>query len=144
MTTATTTVEDTGATDQGRMIHFTNALTVAIPNNGHVMHAVLGYGTELLLTDEIMEASRDRNGRSRLLERLEAGEGVHYGTWPEGKVRFEPGSLDFAEAREAARQAIWKIEDEAERRAAQAAHRATYGSLPTSKTLATIKGDPGA
>lgn len=115
-------------------IHFTSAHTVALSTDANG-HAIFSYGDELELTQEIVALSRDRFGNSTLLARLASGDaGIHLGAWPD-LPRLLPGSLDWAEQRELARQAAWKIEDEAERKAALVQVQADFGFAVTSKTL---------
>jgi hypothetical protein len=135
-----TTTDETTEASEGLWIYFTSSHNVAVSTapNGTV---IFGYGTDLLVTDEIIELSRDRNGRSTLLDRIEAGDcGIHLGRWPANLPRLEPGSNEWHDQREAARKQAWTIEDEAQRRAALARVSAEFGSVPTSKTLMTTRG----
>jgi hypothetical protein len=127
-------------TDEGLWIHFTSAHNVAVSTapNGTVICA---YGTELLLTDEIIALSRGRDGHSTLLDRIERGDcGIHLGRWPADLPRLQPGSFEWHDAREAARKRAWSVEEEAERRAALSRVQAEFGDVSTSRTLMTTRG----
>lgn len=135
-----TNEEATETPSEGLWIHFTSSHNVAVSSapNGTV---IFGYGTDLLVTDEIIALSRDRNGRSTLLDRIEAGNvGIHLGRWPSDLPRLEPGSNEWHDAKEAARKTAWTVEDEARRKAALARVAAEFGGIPTSKTLMTTRG----
>lgn len=135
-------MNDTATTDEaeGFWVHFTGTRNVAI-GTGPTETVVFSYGMELFVTPRIVELSKGRDGQSRLLAAIEAGNGVERGRWPEAQSRLEPGSLDYADAREAARKAAWSLDSEDERRQALAKVRADFGDFPTSRTLATIRGD---
>lgn len=126
------------------VVRFLAPLTVQIDR----FHAsVLSWGADLIVTDEIRELSKDRNGSSWLdLLGDEAGQIKRWGKvvfvegpWPDDVPRLQPGSLDFYDARETARQAAWKISDPEERAAALAQVNAEFGPpLPSNKTLQEI------
>lgn len=104
-------------------------------------------GSTFRVDHALTEAARDRTGSSWV--DLIDDEPSQLALW--GVVRFrrgpapaellrpERGSAEWAEAREAARQAAHKIEDEAEKHAALQRVRDEYGPAPTSKTLTTFR-----
>jgi hypothetical protein len=115
--------------------HFTACRTVALGKAGH---AIFDYGHEVELTHEMVEASRGRDGRSSLLERIRTGDGIHPGAWPpERGSRLLPGSFEFRDARERARQEAHREPDPEQRAALLAKVREDYGSEVTSRTLTT-------
>jgi hypothetical protein len=109
---------------------------------------VLSYGDELLITNEVIMANTDTNGKCRLMEWIddeprqvrELGQVVvRRGPWPEGKSRLLYGDVEWQEAREAARQEAHKIENGQERTRALARVDQDYGPRPTSRTTATYR-----
>ncbi len=65
---------------------------------------------------------------------------MHRGRWPANLPRLQPGSYEWAEARELARHSAHAILDPSERACALTRVRADYGDAPTSRTLQQIKG----
>ncbi len=122
-----------------------SGLTIATGSALHSTSTVLRRGDELLI-DALVQANTDRTGRCPMLELLDDEPAqlaiwgrvrvmIRRGPWPDGESRIEPGSAEWSDAREAARQAAHAIEDETDRARALAAVREEYGDVPTSKTL---------
>lgn len=121
----------------GDLIHFRSSMSVALgeSSDGRVFHR----GEELVLTADIIEASKDRLGNSWL--DLDASEQVkRYGkqVWGHGPV---PDDVDFYNggdtasrdiARIRARDAAMAISDPVQRAAAWEAVRAEFGTPATS------------
>jgi hypothetical protein len=129
-----------------RTIHFRGALNVRLDEN--VAHGFL-YGDELVLTDRMVELSRDRNGSSHFdLIDDEGAQIAHFGEvkfaagpFPADLPRYVAGSIEEAEAREVARVAAWAVPNPDERRAALLKVEVDYGkATSTSKTLRVEKG----
>ncbi len=121
-----------------------SGLTIATGSALHSTSSVLRRGDELLIDRALVQANTDRTGRCPVLELLDDEPAqaavwgrvmVRRGPWPDGESRIEPGSAEWSDAREAARQAAHAIEDETDRARALAAVREEYGDVPTSKTL---------
>lgn len=138
----------------GGKVHLLGTLTWAFD---YTHHEVIGYGTEVTISSLMLEAFRDRFGRSILdPDVLDCEEEqvrrwgkvmVRRGPWPHGVDRLVRGSQEWWDQAEAERRAAWKIDDEQERLAALRAVRAKYGTQSTSRTLATFdqsKREPGA
>lgn len=65
------------------------------------------------------------------------------GAFPSDVLRWTPGSVEHAEAREGARRRAWAILDPAERAAAREAVERDYGpAAPTSRTLSAPTSSP--
>jgi hypothetical protein len=116
------------------LFHFTETRMVALADG---THGIFAFGHEVSLTAEMVEASRGRFGDSTLLDRVRTGDGIHPGPWPEGKLRFQPGSFDHREARERARQEAHAERDPQVRAELLAKVREDYGDEVTSRTLST-------
>jgi hypothetical protein len=134
------------------IVHFLGDLSVTLSRSA-VGHArVMEYGDQLELTDEIIQASRDRNGNSWLVDWLNSGEDEHRrgdkviarrGPWPAGTCRLRPGSFAWHAARDQAVRETFEITDPVLR----AQHRrdldAYYGRPPaTSRTHMTTSPAP--
>jgi hypothetical protein len=133
------------------LIHALGAVTVHVSQSSTAGAVTLAYGQELLVTEEVVEANRDRLGRVRLLELLddEAAQVAAWrsvrlrrGPWPE-MSRLQPGSFEYEDAFERARQAAHRIDDPDERRAALARVRSEYVTSPTSRTLCEFRPSRG-
>lgn len=129
------------------LIHFLGPLTVATKPNSIDHTRVFTYGEELLFTEQVRIANTDRNGDCPLLDYLDDVEAqvarfgrqmVARGPWDRGS-RLEPGSPAFVEAREAARQAAHKIENEADKMEALAQVTRDFGPAQTSRTTAVYR-----
>lgn len=108
----------------------------------------LARGQTLVVTDALIEASRDRNGAIGW-PALVHDEAAQLALW--GRRMLAPaddvvedltvpeyGTPDWAEAREAARKAAWNVEDPRERALARAAVERKFGAAPlTSSTTWT-------
>jgi hypothetical protein len=104
-------------------------------------------GSSFSVNAALTEAARDITGFSWV--DLIDDEPGQLALW--GAVRFrrgpapahlmgpERGSVEWSDAREIARQAAHRIDDEDEKQAALKRVRDTYGPLPTSKTLSTFR-----
>jgi hypothetical protein len=101
-------------------------------------HAIFDYGHEVVLTEQMVEASRGRDGTSLLLDRIRRGDGIHHGPWPaERGSRLRPGSFEFRDARERARQDAHRESDPEKRAVLLAKVHEDYGCEVTSRTLTT-------
>lgn len=130
----------------GIMVHFLEPLTIHESLTPGATARVVGYGDVVVLTDELVTANRDRNGRCALLELLDDepaqiarwGEvRVQRGPWPTGVPKIKPGSYGWDAARDRARAHALTLSEE-EQPAALAAVTAEFG-LPDearSRTLA--------
>lgn len=125
-------------------IHFLGSMSFALTDSSHSPGHVTEYGEEMSVTSELRKANTDRDGNC-WLELLddEAAQVERWGCvmfrrgpWPEGHLRVEVGSARWHEEREAAMQAVWHIEDVAQRKEALERVRERYGLAPTSRTLA--------
>ena len=117
------------------LIHFTECRTVPM---GDGSHAIFDYGHEVMLTSAMVEASRGRGGESSLLRRIRNGDGVHAGPWPaERGSRLRPGSYDFLDARERARQGAHQERDPEMRALLLSKVNEDFGGVVTSRTLTT-------
>jgi hypothetical protein len=122
------------------LVHFTTTWTVALADRSH---GIFDYGKELLVTADVVEASRDRFGRVWLLDHIRNGNGIHPGPWPEGKSRLLPGSWEYHEAREAARLTAHRELDPQKRSELLAKVNDDYGTITTSRTLTTTDRNRG-
>ena len=134
-------------------VHFLGplALVTRLSAGGLGDGIVTRYGQELDVTEQLVLANTDRNGRCALVELVDDPEGqvdrygrVMYarGSWPAGRSRLEPGSDAAEDARESARRTAHSIQDASQRAAALAAVNRTYGPAPTtSRTVAEVPGD---
>lgn len=132
----------------GITVHFLGAMTVPTSTSMASSSLNLEYGSELVLTEAIIEALRDRTGRVRLLELLDDEDAqvraygsvkVRRGPWNPDLERIQPGSPAWEDARAAALRAASMLPSDSEQRAAAAAARERYGlpSLAKSVTIAT-------
>lgn len=138
-----TTLTERGAI--GIVVHFTKSYTLHESTTMGSTARNVSYGSEAVLTPEIIEANRDRNGDCQLLRLLDDPDsGVHRGPWPidlatgQSLPRIEPGSPQWDEQRAAALRAASLLPDPDEQRIAAAKVRAQYGveSGACSRTLA--------
>lgn len=141
------------STDHPPVIHFVDSLLLHLS-----AHSVLGrtrvmkYGDEIELTDEVIEANRDRHGRSWIDDWLNTGDEEYHrggkvvarrGPWPAGTCRLSPGSFEWYEARGQAVKQTFLIEDQAARAEARREVESFYGSLPSSgQTMRVIAPAP--
>lgn len=123
-------------------VHFTGAVTVLVSKRP-LRSLVFAYGDELEITEELVDLNTDRLGRCALLDRIDADGRVCSGPWPEGMLRLLPGSFEHAEARKRAVQDAHALADPTERKTALARVREDFGQAPTSRTIATLRGDDG-
>ena len=130
----------------GVMVHFLGGLTVATSMSVHGIARSVGFGDEMLLTDAIIDANRDRHGRCPLLELLDDDKGqinawssikVRRGPWPADVDRILPGSHAWDLARDRARAEAVALPSEDEQRAALVLVREKYG-VPTSAQSRTL------
>ena len=140
---------DTTDTDAAFVVHFPSrglSVPTRVNRDGRVTDVeVLAYGAELVVSPELLAASRNKYGESPFTMSVDDqvrrwGEVlIAPGPWPEGRGRLQPGSLAWLEQRERARQDIDR-RPVADRPAAAAAVRAEYGQQePTSRTTATFR-----
>lgn len=137
------------ADENGLTIHiFRTGLTYPRAGGEFGGHSEVGRRGQVIdLTPQDVEASRDRAGNSLWSlspqeQRDRWGEqrfGI--GPWPDGEDVFVRGSVEWAEAREAARREAWQA-PASQRRAALADVEEKFGPAPvTSKTLERVVGD---
>lgn len=138
----------------GDVIHATaTGLTISRTASlwGGLPPLLLTRGDRIEVTAEMITADRDRHGRpgwtamvhdpDRQLRRwgkvlLAPGEP------PADMMPWEPGTSEWAEAREAARKAAWSEPNPQRRAEALEDVQRVYGAAPTTSTIiATIKGD---
>lgn len=129
----------------GDVLHFlVDGLTHPRLNSGQVHHGVSRRGSDLVLTDRVIEATRDRNGDTWLdLLHDEAGQIAKFGRVvmaagpAPAEMLPERGSVEFEELYREAYSAAVGIENGAERRQALDAVSARFGPRgATSRTLA--------
>jgi hypothetical protein len=154
MTSSTSTTQTTGPeiAPEGEPVHFCGggvSVVVQAPKlpGGTAWAEIKSHGEELVLTPELVEASRDRLGRSAW-DLLDDEQGqinrwgevkFRRGPWPANTGRHALGSLAWLEARDAARADVDR-RPEAERPAAAAAVRAQYGAqATTSRTINSVR-----
>ena len=149
MTTSTTNpTEQDSTAEPPTMIHFlASGLTIQIRMGwGKVMR----YGDQLPITPEVVEANKDRNGRSWLelvddepaQVRRFGKVAFRRGPWPSDLPRYEPGSFEHAEAREIARAKAHELLDPKERAKALRAVEVQFGRGPTTnRTIANYRDD---
>ena len=134
-------------------VHFVaSGLTIVVDASGSGVARVMEYGSELTITPELVQANTDRVGNCPLLDLLDDDEAqarrwgkvmVRRGPWPADLSRIERGSLQWDDAREAARQKAWKIDDPNDRARALAQVKEHYGPQPTtSRTIADYASKP--
>jgi hypothetical protein len=112
----------------GITIHALGAITVPTSTSMASQSRNLQYGDEMVLTAEVIEALRDRNGRVRLLELLD-DEPAQVRVWSEVKIRrgpwpstddpldrIQPDSPQWDDARTAALQAAALLPDPSDQR----------------------------
>lgn len=95
-------------------------------------------GESLIVTDAIIKINTDTVGGCQLLDRIDGGVVMARGPWPDGLSKFEPGSMEWREAREAARQKAHKLKLDDPVAGDHALQRVydDFGDLPTSRTVA--------
>lgn len=135
---STTTKGEVGIT-----VHFLGALTLHESKTLGSTARNVSYGSEAILTADIIDANRDRYGQWPLLGLLDDEPGqikawgkvkVRRGPWPADLPRIEPGSPEHDDARAAALQAAKLLPTEQEQRAAVASVRRAYGAASESKS----------
>lgn len=101
-------------------------------------------GLSVCVTEAMIRASRDRLGRSWLLDLIDDeqtqirrwGEvAFRRGPFPDGVAHWTPGTPEHDESRDLARAAAWALPAGPERDRTLADVNATYGHLKTSRTL---------
>jgi hypothetical protein len=118
---------------------FTFALDTGLMAQSHVSRR----GETAVLTQKLIDASRDRDGHSWLdllhdeLAQIERWGQVRFapGAAPADIAPWLPGSVEAEQAREQARRAAFAILDDTERRRALADIDARFGRPSTSRTL---------
>jgi hypothetical protein len=133
----------------GITVHFLGSVAIHQPSNGAPMPSLLcQYGSEIVLTADVIQANRDREGRWPLLDVLddEATQVAMFGKrliapgpWPTNQPRYEAGSFEEDQAREEAHQAASSISDEQERGRALADVRARFGTRGRSTELQSYR-----
>jgi hypothetical protein len=129
-------------------IHFLTATTVGMSTSVTGDSRLFPYGSELEVTPQIIEASRDRFGASWLEHWLTNGEDEYRrgdklvarrGPWPADICRLAPGSFERADAREAAVREAFQLADPQARADRRREIEAYFGSAgTTSRTHATL------
>lgn len=142
----------TSKKDPSSTIHFLSALTVHVPNGSRFGRGrVMTFGEELPITDELRRLNTDRHGNCWLdLVDDEPAQEARWGCvmfrrgpWPSDRLRFAPGSFEWEDARERARQKAWREDDPARRAELLRAVKEEYGPAPTSRTIGVLRGDHG-
>lgn len=133
-------------------VHFLGSLTVTASASTLGCGRITEYGQEMRITEALRTINTDRNGDCWLdLVDNEPAQVARWGRrmfargpWPEGEPRIEHGSPAWQDAREAARQEAWRIEDPAARAARLQRSRASSVSrsrpLAPSRTIAHYDG----
>lgn len=125
----------------GVVIHFLSTVTVPITKGLNAQSALLSRGHTLTLTNTIIDAGLDRNGKS-WLSLLDDPEGqisrwgeVKFarGAFPEKEESWRQGSPEWEMARDSARAKAWAVVDEEERAKALVEVRRHYGAKLTSR-----------
>lgn len=137
----------------GDQIHILSPITIALGTSlADSMKAdVVPVGATVTLTASILDASRDREGRSWILDLVDDEDGQRArwngkvvfarGAWPADEIPATRDSVEWDEAREAARQAALALTDARERKAALVALERRYGPKRSNQTLAVYAGD---
>lgn len=128
----------------GETIHFLGPLTIR-RDASMAGGMVTNYGDELVITDEMIEASNDRNGDSWLdLANDEQAQVKRWGTvmfrtgpWLEGVLRHAIGTDGWRRALDATKAEARAIPDSNIRRRRLREIDQEFGNVPTSTTLAT-------
>jgi hypothetical protein len=133
----------------GEWMHFLATRSVALSVNVYSVPAVVGFGSEIQITQAILDASLDRTGASWLdladndEAQIEKFGRVQFrsGRWPIGQSRIEPGSAEWHEQREAERARAWaESTSDTERAIALRSVRERFGPAPTlNRVLRTVK-----
>lgn len=133
-------------------IHFLRAVTLLTSSSITGMGRVYAFGDELDVTPALIEANRDRNGKSPLAW-VEAGEEewrrgevivARRGPWPAGTCKLENGSFAWTDAKAGAIKTALSVDDQAERQQRRREVEAFYGpSKPTSETHQVIAAGAG-
>lgn len=134
----------------GSLVHCLVSGTTISTGGGWIAGgAVLARGANVVITSALLEANRDASGRywgpGLALDeqaQLDAYGKVLFrdGPAPDDMIP-EPGTSEWVEAREQARQDAWREPDTARRAAALAAVNARFGAAPTTSTHSKIE-DP--
>lgn len=135
------------AGDQFHAVH--SGLSIAVRAGWVPEGVVLQKAQTVTLTDEMLDANRDREGHCWLdlvddehAQILRWGQVmIRRGSAPDDLTPWEPGSADHDLAREKARRAAWALTDEDARSAALAEVDAAYGRPKTSRTTAVYRGE---
>lgn len=137
----------------GDQIHILEPVAIALGTSlaDSLKADVVPRGQTVTLTDGIIEASRDRNGRSWILDLADDADGQRArwngkvvfarGSWPADQIPAQPDSVEWDEARETARQAALALTDAHERKAALAAVERRFGPKRTHQTIGVYAGD---
>lgn len=135
------------------VVHFLSAVSVATSMSPFGSGRVFAFGDQLVVTPEIREANRDRTGAS-FFDWLDGTADALVrngrticarGPWPEGRLRLEPGSPAWEDARQPAISQALAITDPEERGEARRQVDVEFGTPgPTSRTLQEIKYHDGA
>jgi hypothetical protein len=138
------TTEQTG---EPVIVHFLRPMVVATGISVLGQSRVVGYGDEMIVTDEVRQASLDRNGDSwwRWLDQgadeYRRGDQVicRRGPWPKGRLRLEPGSPVWEDARRRAIADALSLTDPEQRHEARRQVDVEFGpAQPTSRTIRTV------
>jgi len=134
------------------LIHLLRAVTLLTSSSITGMGRVYAFGDELEVTPAIIEANRDRNGKSSLAW-VEDGEDewrrgdviiARRGPWPAGTCKLESGSFSWTDAKAAAIKTALSVDDPLERQQRRRQVEEFYGpSKPTSKTHQVISAGTG-
>jgi len=101
-------------------------------------------GMTVTITDELIRASRDRNGDSWLQRLVDPNETrFAMGPFPSNQPVFKPGSNEFERERERRRQAAWAVADEGDRAKALKAVQAEFGAPGPTQVSVEFRGDSG-
>lgn len=124
----------------GITVHFTGPMTIHQSLSPHATALNVGYGDEMVLSETVIEANRDRAGRVALVDMIDAPNSrVRSGAWPDGESRIQYGSPAWDDARAAALRAAALLPTEDEQRAAAARVREVYGSASSARSTTLLK-----
>ena len=119
------------------VVHFVGGgliVPTSVDHEGRVNHSEnFAYGAELVVTPEILAATRRRTSAGIFdlsEEQQQARWGqvkIRRGPWPEGRTRHQPGTIRWSVARDEALAAAWAQPTEQTQRAAMARVNAEFG-----------------
>lgn len=140
----------TTALKPGDIIHWLRSgLIFRISESEHATSEVSKRGSELVITEAILAAGRDRNSENSPWDLADdqdgqrarwGSQGYARGSRPAGLTNYTPGTTEEEVEYGARHTAAWAVSDPASRAEALAALKAEFGSPVTSTTIRTERG----